>query len=369
MTFLIVCGGSAGHINPAIAIAAELKRTLPETKILFVGADKTMEKKLVPEAGFDLINIKMSGLRRGFSPRDIIHNVKTAKNLLIAGKKAASILKEYKPDAVIGTGGYICYPVLKKASRMGFKTYVLEPNAYPGLAVKLLSGFVDKVFVTYTGLENRYKRPGRIVYTGTPLRNEFYEAGSLAESSVNKERPLVISYWGSLGADKMNEVILDFISLNITTQKFDHIHAAGVSGSVEEMKKRLVLPEEVEPTTVHIDIREYISDMITVMKKADLVLSRAGASTIAELTVLGKPAILIPSPNVTENHQEENAKQLQNAGGALMIKESECTGETLFNTVINLLDDKEKLEVMSKAQKSLAPPNAAKKIVDIVLSH
>jgi len=372
MKILFVCGGSAGHINPALAIAEELRRKSPETDILFVGADKILEKRLIPEAGFKLINIKMSGLRRSFSPGDIYHNIKTAWNLFTAGFRSAKILKEYKPDAVIGTGGYISYPVLKKAKKKGIFTYVLEPNAYPGLAVRLLSSVVDKVFVTYTGIEEHYRKPERVFYTGTPLRSEFLhnESGSVKPSEYvhgQNNNPLVVSYWGSLGAAGMNNKILDFIKKNYNERKFDHIHATGISGSAEAMKKRLKdmgLTELEAPLT---DIREYIDDMPAVMRAADIIISRAGASTIVELTTLGKPAILIPSPNVTENHQEANALQLQKAGGAVMILESECTGDILYDKVISLLENKTELKKMSEAQKTLSVSDAAAKIVDIAL--
>jgi len=367
MNFLFVCGGSAGHINPALAIASRLRRTLPESDILFVGADKLLENRLVPDAGFDLVNIKMSGLRRGFSAADIIHNLKTARNLTAAKFKSAGLIKKYKPAAVIGTGGYICYPVLKKAAKRGIPTFVLEPNAYPGLAVRMLSAFVDKVFVTYKGLENRYKRPERVVYTGTPLRNEFFTIESSPTANGRKEKPLIVSYWGSLGATGMNKMILTFIEMNLKDGRFNHIHATGVDGSAEMMIKQLESRGVSGISAPAADIREYIEDMPSVMKSADIIISRAGASTIAELTALGKPAILIPSPNVTENHQEENARELQKAGGVLMIKEKECTGEILYNTVLSLIDNIAELDKMSKAQMLLSVPDAADKIVDIVL--
>ncbi|MDR2570646.1 MAG: UDP-N-acetylglucosamine--N-acetylmuramyl-(pentapeptide) pyrophosphoryl-undecaprenol N-acetylglucosamine transferase [Oscillospiraceae bacterium] len=366
MRVLFVCGGSAGHINPALAIASHLRDTLSEATILFVGADKVLEKRLVPAAGFDLVNIKMSGLRRGFSPGDILHNIKTAYNLITAGYKSANLLREYKPDAVIGTGGYICYPVIKKAARLGIATFVLEPNAYPGLTVRMLSAFTDKVFVTYPGLKDRYKRPERVVYTGTPLRREFFEGKEKKEES-KKKRPLVVSYWGSIGAAGMNEMIFDFIQLNKRERKFDHIHSTGVSGGAKELNERLKFTSINDKSAPVIDIREYIEDMNIVMASADLVISRAGASTIAELTALGKPAVLIPSPNVTENHQEENAKQLQQAGGAIMIRENECTSAVLYRTVSALLNNKDELKKMSVAQKSLSISDASKKIVEEML--
>ena len=320
----------------------------------------------MPDAGFELVNIKMSGLRRGFSPGDIMHNIKTGKNLLTATFKSARLVKELEPTAVIGTGGYISYPVLKQAAKYAIPTFVLEPNAYPGLAIKMLSGIVDKVFVTYKGMETRYKRPERVVYTGTPLRSEFFNVEPL---TVKKEKPLVISYWGSIGAKRMNERMLEFIKLNSIEGKFKHIHATGVDSSVEEMKSKLKNLGISDINSMSIEIKEYIDDMPSVMRTADIVLSRAGASTIAELTALAKPAILVPSPNVTENHQEENAKQLQQAGSAIMIREDECTGEKLYKTVSDLLDDEKRLASMSKKQKLLSVDDAATRIIDIILEY
>jgi len=369
MKFLIVCGGSAGHINPGIAIAEQLKIKIPESEILFIGADKTLEKKLIPDAGFDLINIKMSGLRRGFSPADMIHNIKTVLNLFNAGIKSGKLLKKIKPDAVIGTGGYICYPVLKKASNLKIPVFLLEPNALPGLTTRMLNAKADKIFVTYPRMEDEYKYPERVIYTGTPLRAAFYDSNDFESNSDNKDRSLVISYWGSVGAVKMNDIITEFIILNIREGKFNHIHACGINSKINEITEKSGLKKPNESGVPKIEIKEYIDNMSELMKKSDVAITRAGASTIAELAMSGVPAILIPSPNVTENHQEENAKQAERAGGVIMIRENECTGEKLFNTVVSILDDNEKMKQMKKAQRKLAIPDASEKIVEIILDH
>jgi len=417
MNFLLVCGGSAGHINPALAIAAELRRIMPDAKILFVGAGKELEKKLIPHAGFHLVNIKMGGLKRGISPEELIYNAKTVRYLATAGIKAGKLLRRFAPNAVIGTGGYICYPILRKAAHMGIPTVIHGSDAIPGLTTKMLGNTVDKVLVSYPGLENLYKRPERVVYTGTPVRSGFIPdtrapaAGEDAEKEpaageyaakepaageyaakepvageyaakepaagdqkphvktcADASKPLVISFWGSQGADRMNETIAGFIKLNIDGGQFGHIHATGKAGGVAEMKnrlKRLGAPEDLPPG---IEIREYIEDMSCVMETADLALCRAGASTLAELTVMGKPAVLVPSPYVPKNHQEANARQLEKAGGAVVLLEKDCTGEALYNTVSTLLADKDTLGKMSKAQKTLAAPDAVEKIVKEVLS-
>jgi len=366
MNFLIACGGTAGHINPALAIASELRRRSPEAKVLFVGAGKELEKKLVPAAGYHLVNINMSGLRRSFSAENILYNMSTLKNLTTAGVKAEKLLKRFKPAAVIGTGGYICFPVLKKAAQLRIPTVIHGSDAVPGLTTKLVSATVDKVLVSFPGLENLYRRPEKVVFTGTPIRKGFQPPVASDDMPDENDRPLLLSFWGSLGAERMNEMMTEFIKCNIENRKFDHIHATGKNGSEIMLNrlKRLGISNEIPKG---IEIRDYIDDMPTVMESADMVLSRAGASTIAELTIMGKPAVLIPSPYVTNNHQEENANQLKKAGGAVVFQEKECSGEILYNAVSSLLDDKDRLKRMSYAQKSLAVPNAEEKIVDIIL--
>ena len=368
MNALVVCGGTAGHINPALAVATELRFRIPDSKILFVGAGKDLEKNLIPMAGFHLVNIRMSGLRRSFSPDDIIFNVKTFRNLATAGVKAEKLIRRFKPDAVIGTGGYICYPILKKAAQLGIPTVVHEANAVPGLTTKLLSASVDKVLISFPGLEGSYRRPERVVFTGTPVRCGFDPTQAGPENLVTGNKPLVVSFWGSLGAERMNEMTAEFIKLNIGAGLFDHIHAAGKNGGTGVIKRRLKQLGAPEDLPSGIEVKEYIDEMHSVMAAADIIICRAGGSTLAELTMMGKPAILVPSPYVTNNQQIENAKQVEKAGGAIVLSENDCSGETLFSTVASLLGDSGGLKKMSDAMKSLGAPDAASRIADIVFS-
>jgi len=367
MKFLFVCGGTAGHVNPAIAIAKELGNKTPDPEILFIGAGRELEKRLVSEAGFKLENIKMSGLKRGILPGDFIHNAKTLKNTVAASFTAARLLKEFKPDAVIGTGGYICYPVLKKAAQMRIPTFIHESNAHPGLTVKMLSPIVDKVLVAFDGFEDMYKKPERVLFTGTPLRREFYEALVAPDIKEPKDKPLVVSFWGSLGAERMNQMMVELIRLNALGKRFRHIHATGAG--LAEMKQRLSDAGVTEIAPPMIDLREYIDDMPSVMKAADVVLCRAGGITTAELIALGKPCILVPSEYVPDNVQPTNAEQLRKAGGAIVISEKECSAKLLFDTLSFLLDDPDELGKMSNAQKSISSSNATEKIIDIVLDY
>ena len=369
MRFLFVCGGTAGHINPALAIAGELKKILPDCEILFVGSGRELENRLVPMAGFKIVNITMTGFARGFKPKQIKKNMGTVRNLVIAAKQSKNILRDFKPDVAIGTGGYVCYPVLTQAAKMKIPTLIHESNAVPGLTTKLLSSKVDKVLTAFEGMENQYKKPERVIMTGTPVRGGFdhYSYQQARTKLGVDDRPLVVSFWGSLGAMRLNAIMPEFISLNAKGRTFNHIHATGggdkgVEQFLDNLKAAgIKVPEGTE-------IRPYIDDMPAVMSAADVVLCRAGASTLSELTDKGKPAVIIPSPYVTNNHQQRNAEQLEKAGGAVMILEKDCSGKKLYDTVAELLSDRDKLANMSKALKKMSVPNAANNIANMIIS-
>lgn len=367
MRFLLTCGGTAGHINPALAIAGELKKLMPDSRFLFVGAGREMEKRLIPAEGYDLKSITVSGFARSISVSGLKNNIKMIKNIGISFRESREIIKEFRPDAVIGTGGYVCYPVIKCAAAMGVPTCLHESNAVPGLTTKLLSAAVDRMMVAFPGTADYYRRPDNVVLTGTPVRGGFgaiTKAEARAALNIGNEA-LVVSFWGSLGAGKMNEYMADFIALNGRHSAFKHIHAtgggnAGLASMREALSKRGGIPENC-------DLRSYILDMATVMTAADIVLSRAGASTIAELTYLGTPAILVPSPNVTNDHQTKNARQLEKAGGVIMIPESECSGSLLFEQTNALAADTERRERMSERLRDIGVRDAVKKITCTVL--
>ena len=365
MKLLFVCGGTAGHINPAISIAKELKGLKSDADILFVGSDRRLENRLVPLEGFDIVNLNINGLSRGISPKSAAENIKALKKLVSSKKEAVRIIEDFKPDVVIGTGGYVCYPVIKNAARRNIPTVIHESNAVPGLTTKLLSGCASRVLVSFENTASFYKKPENVVFTGTPVREAFLAADG---NSVKTDVPLVVSFWGSLGAGTMNLHMADFVKQNAENGRFHHIHATGGGEQGREGFMTRLRAVGVKELPDYIDIRPYIDDMPQVMAGADVILCRAGASTLAELTVLGKPAILVPSPYVTSNHQEENAKRLVEAGGAVMLRESECDGRVLFEEAEKLCGDAEALGKMAKAQRSIATPDALKKIVEIILS-
>jgi len=371
MRFLFACGGTAGHIYPAIAVAGRLRALIPDCEILFVGAEGKMETELVPQEGYEIKTVKITNLQRRISFQGIVHNVGTIKNLAFSMGEAGRILADFRPDVAVGTGGYVCYPVLYKASKMGIPTAVHESNMVPGLTTKMLAERVDRVMVGFDGAQSAYRRSRRVSYTGTPVRGEFLALSkeeARASLGMDMDKPLVVSFWGSLGASKMNQDMLPFIRHNFNKEGFRHIHATGGGAAgYQAMERALTAQGVTDAKNYGIDIRPYIHDMPKVMAAADLILCRAGASTLAELTAMGKPAILIPSPNVTGNHQEENAKALAQGGGAVMIKERDCTGGALYDQVTALLADPIRLRDMGRAMKDMGNPNATDTITEIIL--
>ncbi len=368
MRFLFTCGGTAGHINPALAVAGRLREAMPDAEFLFIGAQGRMETDLVPRAGFPIETVNITNIHRGLKPADIVHNLETLKNVAVSTAEARRIIKRFRPDAAIGTGGYVCYPVLKAASELGVPTAVHESNAVPGLTTRMLESAVDVIMVGFEESRANYRHPERVVVTGTPVRMDFQRQvrdDAQRELGLDLERMLVVSVWGSLGAAHMNAIMTDFIVSACDDPFFDLIHASGKSGygeMSEQLQKR-----RPDYAFCGMNVRDYIYDMPCVMSAADLVLCRAGASTLAELTALGKPAILVPSPNVTANHQERNARVLENAGGAMVIPESELSADTLLSAVTELLRSPARLREMSANLRNISVGDATERIADIVL--
>ncbi|MDR0838628.1 MAG: UDP-N-acetylglucosamine--N-acetylmuramyl-(pentapeptide) pyrophosphoryl-undecaprenol N-acetylglucosamine transferase [Oscillospiraceae bacterium] len=368
MRFLLACGGTAGHINPAIAVADALRQLLPDCEILFAGSGRPLEKRLIPAAGYELTNIEMRGLERGFSPKKLGRNAKAAAMLLTASRRADKLIKSFAPDAAIGTGGYICYPVLRAAAKAGIPTVMHESNVRPGLTVKLLSGIVMRVYAAFPGAEDEYRNPGRVYALATPVSPSFsrYTRGrARREMGIPDDIPVVVSFWGSLGASGMNAMMPEFIGRNLRDGAFRHIHAVGSDAGAEALKNA-VSPDgalsELE------DIRAYIDDMPRVMAAADLVLCRAGGSTLAELSALGRAAVLIPSPYVANDEQTLNAGAVVRAGGAVRVTEAESTGGTLYETVTELLREPGRISQMEERQRGLGAADAAERLAEEIIS-
>ncbi len=369
MRIIFACGGTAGHINPALAVAGRIKELMPDSEFLFIGAVGQMESDLVPRAGYKIETVRVRGLSREKTLGGFFHNISAAWHLVRSTMKARKIIKRFKPDIVVGTGGYICFPVLKAASKLGIPTAVHESNACPGLTTKMLADIVDTIMLGFEESRKYYKNPEKTVVTGTPVRGEFasYSMRSAkAELGIPMDKPLVVSVWGSLGAENMNEVMCSVIALAGKTPGFTLIHSAGVEGYEKMVTHLRSTAPDYEKNGM--DVREYIYDMPRVMAAADLVLCRAGASTISELAYMHKPTIFVPSPYVTNNHQYKNAKVVEDAGGALIFEEGAFEPRELLDAVKNILSSSDKLSSMSAAMEGLARPEATDMICGRLLS-
>jgi UDP-N-acetylglucosamine--N-acetylmuramyl-(pentapeptide) pyrophosphoryl-undecaprenol N-acetylglucosamine transferase len=320
----------------------------------------------VPEKGYEFRTIDVAGFQRKITFKNIIRNVSAAKKAVTSSINAKKILAELKPDIVVGTGGYVSGPVLREAAKLGIKTAIHEQNAYPGVTTKMLAPHVDAVLLAMPEAEKYLKLKKKPYITGNPVRKELlnitYEQAR--QTLGIDSRPMILSFGGSLGARRINEAVSGLIEWHNGTDKFYHIHGTGKSGYESVInyfkEKNITLSDRI-------DIREYIKDMNVCMAAADLVICRAGAITLSELLACGKPAILIPSPYVAENHQYHNALTLKHIGAAEIIEEKDLTTEKLIDVVDKLIENKSKLSAMSKAAQNGAIIDANERIYEIIM--
>ena len=368
MNVIFTCGGTGGHINPAIAVANMMKQRHPDCNILFIGAKGHMEEQLVPKAGYRLECLPGSGLSRGKNLAAIKKNVKAVKCVLDAVNQCKKIIREFKPDVIIGTGGYASFPALYAGSRLGIPTCVHEANAVPGLTTKLAANLADRVMVCFEESRKYYKHPDRVEVVGMPVRQEFW---SMDRKNARKElglgeKPVLVSTFGSQGARAMNQMVAELFALEQADGfPFHHIHAVGSFGWswMPDLVKEKGVDLEKCPD---IDMREYIYNMPTVLTAADVVIGRAGSGTCNEIAATGTPCVLIPSPNVTNNHQERNARVLSNVGAAILLLEPECTAKRLYEELKALVADKARMENMTIQLHKLAVPDSTERICNIL---
>ncbi len=366
MHILFAGGGTAGHINPALAVAGYIKEKHPDAKISYIGTANKLEARLVPAAGYNFYTIEVAGLQRKLTPKNIVRNIDAVCKMFSASAKAKKIIKELNPDIVIGTGGYVSGPVLRTAAKLGFKTAIHEQNAFPGITTKALSLLVDAVMLAMPEAEVYLKLKNPPVITGNPVRRELLSMERKKARDmlgITDDRPLILSFGGSLGARAINESVTELIKAHNNTGKYYHIHGAGKSG-YEAMLR--TLKENCGELSSEITVREYIDDMDVCMAAADLVICRAGAITLGELTACKKPSVLIPSPYVAENHQFHNAMTLKNCGAAEVIEEKDLSGDLLCRTVFNLLSNREVLERMSANAEKAAIIDSNERIYKVI---
>ncbi len=369
MRIIFAAGGTGGHINPALAAAGEIRERFPDAEILFIGTKDKMEAKLVPAAGFNFKTIEISGFYRQLNLKNIKRNLVTLSHLLSSSREAKKIILDFKPDVVVGFGGYVSGPVVRMAAKLGIHTAIHEQNAYPGITNKALAKEVDKVMLTTENAAKYLEPKNPPVVTGLPVRGEMLKADravSRAELGVRDNQKLILSMGGSLGAEAINNAMVDLIATHHTDKNLYFLHAMGQFGLwvPDKLKEKGVDPDKEE----NVEIREYINDMARCMSAADIVICRAGASSLSEIEALGKASILIPSPNVAENHQYHNAMALVEKDAAVLIEEKNLTAESLEEVFSSLINDEERIKTLAENAKKLAITDAKEKIADIIIS-
>ena len=367
MRILMAGGGTAGHINPALAIADTIKAKHPNAEILFVGVKGKMETTLVPAAGYPLKTVTVQGFQRRLSLKNIARNAAAAYHAVTAGFDAARIIRDFSPDLAIGTGGYVCGPVLQKAARMGVPVLLHESNALPGVTVKMLAKYAQAVMIADEAARKHLPQGARAVVTGNPLRRDFTAMDPVVarrELGVD-DRPLVLCFGGSLGARHLNEAIAGVLKRNQDKRELQFIVGTGRGENYQKMQT-LLAQLGVVPDGVHVQVREYIDDMPRCMAAADLVISRCGAMTLSELPAMKKPSILVPSPYVAENHQFYNAMALADRGAALCIEEKDLTDQRLWDTIEKTALSPDTRAKMSEAAGAAAVLDAHERIYAVV---
>ena len=365
MNVIFTCGGTAGHINPAIAVANIWKERYPDSKILFIGAKGHMEEKLVPAAGYELRTFETSGMSRKLNLDGLKKNVKSVTKVIAAINGCKKIIREFQPHVIVGTGGYASFPALAAGHALKIPTCVHEANAMPGLTTRMAAAWADRVLVCFPESAKHYKHPEKVEAVGMPVRKEFIFAQKAAarEKLGLDSRPLIVSTFGSQGAKMMNLAVADLLKLEQEDGlPYQHIHGVGSFGW-EWFPEKL---RELGVNAENFDIREYIYNMPEVMAAADVIVSRAGASSCNEIAACGTPCILIPSPNVTDNHQEKNARVISDKGGAVLLLEKDCTAQRLYQEIKDILSDTQRQAAMGKALRSACVLDSAERICGIM---
>lgn len=356
MRVIVSGGGTGGHINPAIAIAKYIKEKEPESEILYVGTEHGLEKKLVPAQDIEIKYIDVYGFKRSLSPKNILYAYKAFKGIG-EGKK---IIEEFKPDIVIGTGGYVCGPLLYAAGKMGIPTIIHEQNVFPGFTVKLLADKVSAVATSFDTTKNYLKKHKKIVLTGNPVRADLLKV-TRYEARIKfdlDEAPTVLIMGGSLGARSINDALCEIIIKN-SAEGYNIIASTGERNYESVMNK---IKDAGVSIPKNITVMPYIFNTDFAFAAADLIVCRTGAVTVSELAASGKPSIVVPSPNVAHNHQEYNAKYLSDRGAAVLMHDDELTGVKLDAQIKTLVNDKELLADMGQKAKTAAIFDATDKI-------
>lgn len=366
MKVIIAAAGTGGHINPGIAIANKIKEKEPESEIVFFGTNRGLENDLVPRAGYKLEQIEAYGLQRKLSLDNLNKTCKTFKSISVVKR----FIKSFNPDIVIGTGGYICVPVGLAAKKMKIPIVLHESNAYPGIAIKLLSKSTETIFLGFEDAKTRIKNAKKVLVTGTPTKAEKikYNKNEIIEEKkklgfINNDLPLVLIFGGSQGAKSINNALVGIIEKSLNKKYYQIIWAVG-KNNYEEIKEKLKEKEIDVDNLDNIKVLPYIYNMSEIMNISDLIISRSGAMTVTEIEKLEKPAIFIPFPYATENHQEYNARALEKVNAARVILDKDLDSDNLDQMIKSLVINREKLKQMGINAEKLSKNNVENNIYE-----
>lgn len=362
MRVIFAGGGTGGHINPAISIADYAKSQDSEFEALFIGTKRGLESKLVPKAGYDIKYIDITGFNR----KNLLKNVSVVAKLIKSRIDCRKIIREFKPDCVVCTGGYVSGPVIMAAAKEGVPSLIHEQNVYPGLTVKGSEKYVDYLAVSFDETVNLMNAKEKCVVTGNPIRTQILEANKEeARKKLGIDKPFVLVFGGSLGAQRINDTMLNIIPRIKENGNIKLLFGTGERNydAIRDAVTKLGIDENDE----NIQILPYIDNMAEVMAAADVVVARSGAITVSELAALGKPSVLIPSPNVVRNHQEQNAREFEKNGAAEVITEAELTPDVLYKTVCEMIENNEYLAKMSENLIKMAKTDALPKIYELMI--
>ena len=367
MKIVFTGGGTGGHVNPALNIAQAVRKQIPDAEISFVGTKHGIESTLVPKAGYEIDFVEVQGFRRKLNFKGIKENCKALKKAVTSVREAKKILKERDPDVVVGTGGYVSWPTVKAASKLGIPCLIHEQNTFPGVTTKKLVPLASTVCISFEGSEKYFAESDRAkaLLTGNPIRvDNITRAEARAHLGIPEDEPYVLSFGGSMGALRVNELCFELMEAYSIPAGIRHDHAIG---RVEYRKFSALAAEKGFDKRENLHIEEYFYDMPYRQAAADVIICRAGAMTLAELSARGKVAIFIPSPNVAEDHQYKNARLLADAGAALVYRESELTSDVLEAALRDLIDNPNKRKRMEESIKRFAMPDSADRIATEVV--
>jgi UDP-N-acetylglucosamine--N-acetylmuramyl-(pentapeptide) pyrophosphoryl-undecaprenol N-acetylglucosamine transferase len=377
---LLAAGGSAGHVNPALAIADKVMEVFPDSEVLFVGTEKGIESKLVSRAGYKFTSIKSAGFQRKITPRNIGRNAKAAYYFITAGRESKRIIRSFRPDVVVGTGGYVTAPVLGAAAELGVKNVTHESNSLPGMATKMISKSADRVFVSSEDTLKFFSDSFNVkkyIVSGNPLRSSFQSEFKQERTDALKSLGLkngnsmtILSFGGSLGANAITKSVIELLKwekgiVDGVEKDINHIHAYGGNG--RGLFEGLLTENNLQPDKNRQIFTEYIHNMYTCLTAADLVICRAGSMTQTELKAFGRASIQVPWAGAAENHQEHNALTMKRSGAAILIKDNEISGARLIKTVSELYNDRIQVRLMEENASRMSNPDAAGIIVSEII--